>query len=253
VAPILKDVSAIIASRQVALNAVQLQQVIDQLDGGGQVPGLEGPARAATQGGRNARVAKASLQVAWVVLRELANLLGRALELCREAQGEAVDGLRREALGAELQDILRTIADIDSNTKVNGIRVFGADLLVDLGGAGSLEIHVDALDPIGSMTLSLGTPAQAASAAGAVEAAQRRAAASGARLGTSLRDLDGAMRALGIQAESMAAVQSRLRTAQRASEVVNLVKWQLVHWASTGGLDQANRIKLLRRRILPPL
>lgn len=268
-ASILKDVSSVAACRQMGFSGVALQQTIENLIAAQRSDDTSDNARLATreklnneirmasQGRRNANDAASYLQVAHTVLSEVRNLLIRADDLSRRAQADTISDSERMTLNAEFQETVRTIADIGHNTKFNGVNVFGASLRVAVGGPDLLNVNVGSINSDASTTLGLTagaavltSPAQARSASAAIKIAIQTVIDTRASLIASLRQLAEVSNALGIQIESMTAAYSQILGANGVNEVVNLIKWQILHLSGTGALNQANRMNQLQQQLL---
>jgi len=136
---ILNNVSAMNASRQLGVSGQGLQQAIQRLTTGKRINRASDDAaglaianklgadvRVAGQGRRNANDGISYLQVADGVLDEVTSLLTRAAELAQQAASGtsgADSGTGKTALDSEFQNIIKTIADIETKTTFNGAPV----------------------------------------------------------------------------------------------------------------------------------
>jgi len=260
-ASILNKVSALGASRQLAVAGSGLQQTIERLATGPRMSRapeevgstslgskLGAHIRLAGQGKRNAADAATYLKVAGSALGKVSNLLTRAAELSQQAQAGTLNEANRRNLDGEFQRILSTIMDLGTNTKFNGVQVFTADeVVVAVGGVANIAFKIGTLGDLhGSASdillftegIDLGKVPHAFTAASRINAALDAIGALRTRLGASQNQLMAVSNALGIEVENFTAACSQFRDAVLADEVVNLAKFQILNQSGAWTLGQ---------------
>ena len=255
---ILNNVSALNASRQLGITGQGLQKAIERLTSGKRINRaaddaaglaianrLDADIRIAGQGRRNANDGISYLQVADGVLGEVTNLLTRAAELAQQAASGtsgADNGTGKTAINAEFKNIVKTMADIESNTTFNGASVFNAlsALAVAVGGFTPVSVSVGTFTSL-STSDTLATSAGAISTASKITIALDAVSALRGSIGAGEQQLTSLSNSLGIQVENFTAAFSQIKDANIADEVVALNKFQVLNQSGISALSQANQ------------
>jgi len=256
---ILNNVGAMNASRQLGVTGQGLQQTIQRLTTGKRINKASDDAaglaianklgsdvRVAGQGQRNANDGISYLQVADGVLDEVTSLLTRAAELAQQAASGtsgADSGTGKTALNSEFQNIVKTIADIESKTVFNGASVFNAAsaLSVAVGGFSTVNITVGTFASLVAGTDVMDTMAGAQAVAAKLSTALDNVSALRGTIGATQQQLNSLANSLGIQMQNFTAAQSQIQDANVSDEVVALSKFQILNQSGISALSQANQ------------
>ena len=256
---ILNNVSAMNAIRQLGVSGQGLQQAIQRLTTGKRINRASDDAaglaianklgadvRVAGQGRRNANDGISYLQVADGVLDEVTSLLTRAAELAQQAASGtsgADSGTGKTALDSEFQNIIKTIADIETKTTFNGAPVFNAAsaLSVAVGGFTTVNVTVGTFASLSAGTDFLTTTAGAGQAATDITTALTAVSALRGTIGATQQQLTSLSNSLGIQMENFTAAQSQIQDANISDEVIAMSKFQILNQSGISSLAQANQ------------
>lgn len=198
---------------------------------------------------RNAQDGINIVQTAEGALSTTTNILQRIRELAVQAATGTVSSLNRQALDAEVQELLDQIDDIANNTEFNGVTLLkdaattitiqagartGQTLIVSIVGAKTDDLVVDGLDVL--------TVLGANSALLAVDSALQIVTTGRSRLGAAQNRLEFTIETLSIQEENSAASESAIRDADIARETIAFTRNQILVSAGTAVLAQANLV-----------
>jgi len=246
--PILNNVAAPGASRQLRLTSLGLNKTIERLTSGKRINHasddaaglgisnqLNAEVRVSNQASRNANDGVSFLQVADGALDTISNLLQRKAELAQQYATGTVDTNGQTNIDAEYGQIKSQIDDILASTKFNGANVFGSTAKISLGSFTS----VDLTNALKSTTITSG--ASAATDAAKVTADLQTVSAQRATIGAQMQTLTSYASVLGVQAQNLTAAASQITDANVADEVVNLSKFQILNQSGVSALGQANQ------------
>lgn len=199
---------------------------------------------------RNAQDGVSFLQTAEGALQETTVILQRMRELSVQAANDTLTTADRTNIAAELSQLSAEVQRIATTTEFNTKR------LIDGSQAGGLTLQIGA-NSNQVLNVSIGTATAAAltvqsgnldvssaSAASAtiagIDTAISQVTSIRANLGAYINRLEHTISNLNVQAENLAAAESRIRDLDMAKEVANLSKIQILQQSSTAMLAQAN-------------
>jgi flagellin len=255
---IINNVGALVAQRNLQSAQGGLNSTINRLSTGLRINrasddaaglqisnNLRADIRVLNQARRNANDGLGRLAVQDLVAEEATNILTRAAELAEQAASGTTTSAGRAALNQEFTEIRQALDALDSDTKFDGVNIFGAQFTVRVGESGTEAITVSAfslsqssLSINGDNLLTSGTAGTALTnilnAISTVSENRGTVGANSARLQTIVNSL-------GITAENITAAESQIRDADIASEVVNLTRFQILSQSGVSALAQANQ------------
>lgn len=223
---------------------------------------LEADSKVATVAIRNANDGLSLAAVADDALSEINNVLSRMLELSTQSANGTYTNSQRSALSSEFLALGSEIDRIAKTTAFNGLTLLSASndvtLQVGLDGGVNSRIIMQAvrgtLDALGlaqsgssSLTFSIigttSTASQLAStnAMSAVQAAINSLSSTRGTVGAAESRLSHAINFLTVARENYIAAEGKVRDADVAQEVANMVRLQILQQAQTAVLAQANQ------------
>jgi len=195
---------------------------------------------------RNAQDGISLVQTAEGALSETTNILQRIRELAVQASNGTQSTKNREALHAEVSQLLSQIDDIALDTDFNGIRVLSANQTVTLqtGSEVSQTLNVTVkgakTNDLKINKVAVSTTALANTAISTVDTALQSVSSLRADLGAFQNRLEFTISTLAIQEENAAASESAIRDADVAQETIKFTRNQILVSAGTSVLAQAN-------------
>jgi flagellin len=256
-ASIINNVSALTAQRNLASSQSNLNTTINRLSTGLRINrasddaaglqisnNLRADVKILNQARRNANDGLGRLAVQDLTAEEATNLLTRASELAEQASSGTTTSAGRAALNAEFTEIKSALTALDSDTKFDGVAVFGASFTVRVGEASTEAVTVGSID-IDNTTLgvtgNLLTSGSASTALSSITTAIETVSSSRGTIGAKSARLQTVVNSLGINSENITAAESQIRDADIAQEVVNLTKFQILSQSGVSSLAQANQ------------
>jgi flagellin len=256
-ASIINNISALNSQRNLANSQTGLNNTINRLSTGLRINkasddaaglqmsnNLRADVKILNQARRNANDGLGRLAVQDLVAEEATNLLTRAAELAEQAASGTTTSAGRSALNAEFTEIKSALNSLDSDTKFDGVAVFGSALSIRVGETSTEVVDVAGID-IDATTLGvagdLTTSGNASTALGQITTAIETVSSSRGTIGAKSQRLLTLVNSLGITGENIQAAESQIRDADIASEVVNLVKFQILNQSGVSALAQANQ------------
>ncbi len=260
-ASILNNVAALRASRQLAINSLDLEKTLARLTTGRRInraaddaaglgigTKLQADVRVSNQGRRNANDGVSYLQVADGVLEEVTNLLMRAAELVEQAKGGTVTDTGRSYIDLEFQNIIGSIADLGITASFNGQPIYGSTLTISVGAFSPIGIAVGTIADSATSALgltqgtdSVRTLADATAMKPRITAALDKINGIRAAIGATQNQLTAVSNSLGIQSENLTAAYSQIMDQDMAQAVLDLTKQQILSQSGTSAMLQANQ------------
>jgi flagellin len=256
-ASIINNPGAVTASRNLAGSQAGLNKTINRLSTGLRINrahddaaglqisnNLRADTKILNQARRNANDGLGRLAVIDLVSEEATNLLTRAAELAEQAASGTTTSNGRTALNAEFTEIKDALTALDSDTKFDGVAVFGQDFNVRVGEGASETIAVSSIDIDAAslaVTGDLTSSANASTALAQITTAIETVSSDRGTIGAKSQRLQTLVNSLGITSENIQAAESQIRDADIASEVVNLTKFQILSQSGVSALAQANQ------------
>jgi flagellin len=256
-ASILNNVAALNAQRNLGLSEIGLNRTIGRLSTGERINqasddaaglqisnNLRADIRILNQARRNANDGNGRIAIAEGVMQEAVDLLTRAAELAEQAASGTTTSAGRAALDQEYQEIRQALDALDSDTRFDGLDIFGSSFSVRVGETPT-EVVTVTTQPIDSTSLAvtgnLLTSGSASTELGFISTAISTISEARGSLGAKSQRLNTLINSLGITAENIQAAESQIRDAEVAQEVVNLTRYQILNQTGVSALSQANQ------------
>jgi flagellin len=257
------NISAMFAHRQYVLWNNRMAQAVRRLSSGQRInSAADDPAglaisekmRAQIRGlhvaSRNCEDAISVVQTAEGAMGETHAILQRMRELAVQAASDTNDGVDRDALNAEYQQLLEELDDISKQTQFNGRSLLdgsadGANgLVIQTGpnGGNTLRLSIAGVTPgqLGVSGTGIGTRDAASGVLDTLDGAIKAVSLGRADLGAYQNRLEHKISNLDTQAENLAAAESRIRDVDMAQEMMEYTKASIMTQVATAMLAQAN-------------
>jgi flagellin len=217
---------------------------------------LRSDVRSLNQAMRNGNDGITLTQLAEDSLKEVTELLTRGRELAEQAASDtsgADSSGAKQAIDAEYSAIKDEVTRIAATIDFNGTKLFAADTTFDIqiglasGSDYKLTLSTKAFSAgdFGSTTTSidghLSTSGSATALMSKIDAAIDFISAQRSKYGAFQNRLTSVVNSLQNQTNSITAIESQIRDANMAEEVVNLSKYQVLQQTGAAGLAQANQ------------
>ncbi len=267
------NITAMNTYRQYNTNAIRTNKSMEKLSSGNRInraaddaaglsisEKMRSQIRGLTQATRNAQDGVSFLQTAEGALTEVSDMLVRLKELSVQVQNGTYSDDDKTNIGAEMNALGKAITDIYTNTKFNGINVFGTPTVDGSGtitqGSDSVEIHYgengDQIVEIKPATVgdlsTLTTACYAAVDATTAEAVTTTMVEDAitevntlrATYGAQQNQLEHASNNMATTKENLQAAESRVRDVDMAEEMMEYTKDNILLQAAQAMLAQAN-------------
>lgn len=198
---------------------------------------------------RNAQDAISLLQTAEGALNEIHSLLQRQRELAVQAANGTLTAEDRQNLDKEFQELSEQIDDIATQTQFNTLVLLKGDysttplsFQVGANTGQTLTVALQAATTAGLAidTANILTVDSATAAIDSLDTAIQTVSEYRAEIGAKQNRLEHIVTNLQVQAENMAAANSRIRDVDMAAEMMNFTKQQILMQSGTAMLAQAN-------------
>ncbi|PZO92012.1 MAG: flagellin FliC [Sphingomonas sanxanigenens] len=195
---------------------------------------------------RNANDGISMAQTAEGSLNEVSNMLQRVRELAVQSASGTYSDADRTNLQTEVTELGAQIDDILSNSKFNGVTLFGtADTTIDIQtgseNGDTVTLTITGLDVSAASGADISTVAGANSAMDDVKDALQAVNTTRASLGAGQSRLSSVVNNLTNNVNNLSDARSRIEDADFSAETTNLAKAQILSQASTAMLAQANQ------------
>jgi len=202
--------------------------------------------RGMSQAIRNANDGISLAQTADGALGEVTNMLQRIRELAVQSASGTYSDDDRANLQSEVDQLGDQIDAVISDTKFNGVAVFGSgDVTVDIqtgsGSADQTTLTVTGLDVSAASSSDISSASGATDALDDVDDALKAVATTRASLGAGQSRLESVVNNLTNTVVNLSDARSRIEDADFSAESTNLAKAQILSQASTAMLAQANQ------------
>ncbi len=269
------NVDSVKAQRQLAKTSSNLAKTFERLSSGLRInqasddpaglqvaDALRRDAKLASVAVRNAGDGISLVSIADAALSEIDNILSRMAELASQSSNGIYTSSQRSALSSEFIALGSEIQRIAATTTFNGLNLLSASsnvtIQVGLGGDSNSQITITrvlgTLNALGlaatgssALTFSIisttSTTSQAAAttALAAINAAISSVTSTRGSLAGAESRLSAAVDYLTVARENFIAAESRIRDADVAQEVAEMVRLQVLQQAATAVLAQANQ------------
>jgi flagellin len=192
------------------------------------------------QASRNSQDAVSLVQTAEGSLNEVHSMLQRVRELAVQYQNGTLSTSDKTAISSEVAQLTAEIERIGTTASFNGTKLLNA------AGTVTFQVGANDGDSISVATVSLGAAVgtislSSATALADIDTAIDNVSATRADFGAVQNRLEHTMNNLGSYQENLTASESRIRDVDKASEMVNFTKLQILSQAGTAMLSQANQ------------
>ncbi|RYU10427.1 flagellin, partial [Nocardioides iriomotensis] len=195
---------------------------------------------------RNAQDGVSLVQTAEGALTEVHSMLQRMNDLSVQYANGTQNTESKLALKQEFDALKTEVGRIETNTKFNGVALFGnatgtpaGTVSFQVGYAGADTISVDLSYKPTTDTTALDITA--ANASDAVQAAVTKVSSARANLGAIQNRFEHTINNINVAVENLSASESRIRDTDMASEMVSFTRAQILSQAGTAMLAQANQ------------
>ncbi len=213
--------------------------------------------RGLRQASRNSQDAISLLNVADGALNETHAILHRLREIAVYSATGTLSDTDRHALQHELEELVNAIDDIGGNTQFNGISLLDGSKGAESNGALFIQIGANAgqnmdislenmqgealgLRDTSGAIISVESPEDAQEAIGIIDDAIQKVSSQRSYIGAKTRRLEHTINNLDNTALNLAEAESRIRDADIAEEMMNMVKAQIRMQAALAMIAQAN-------------
>src|SRR5690606_17100711 len=207
---------------------------------------MRGQIRGLKMAMKNAQDAISLIQTAEGALHETHAILQRMRELAVQAANDTNTDEDREALQAEITQLIAEIDRIAQNTEFNTQKLLDGDVSLTFhiganeGQSITLSISDMQASALGVSDVDISTQSGADSAITTIDDAIKTVSEERAQLGANQNRLEHTIANLGVAIENLQAAESRIRDVDMAQEMMTFTKYQILQQASTAMLAQAN-------------
>ena len=233
---------------------------------------LKNQVRGLNQAQRNAQDGISLLQTAEGALNETHSLLGRMRELAVQSANDTLSNSDRLHIQDEVNALLSEVDRIASSTQFNKISLLSnsgstTDVLLHVGanyetgsgtneneitvkinGSDTASLGITSLATSGAMSLT--TQSGANSAISALDTAIEDVSTTRGEIGAYQNRLDSMINSLGVASENAGAANSRIRDADVAKSVSEMVRTQILQQSTMAVLAQANQAPQMALQLL---
>lgn len=229
-------------------SGLRINRAADDAAGLAIAEGFRSVVRGSQVAQRNSQDGISLVQTAEGALTETSNILQRIRELSVQSANGTNSTVNRQALDAEVTQLLEQIEDIALDTEFNGLRVLSsAQTLTLQAGAQqgqTLVVNVAAArtSDLGISAVNISSAASAVAAISSIDAALQSVNTLRANLGALQNRLEFTINTLAIQEENSSFSESAIRDADIAVETARFTRNQILVSAGTSVLAQANTV-----------
>ena len=233
---------------------------------------LKNQVRGLNQAQRNAQDGISLLQTAEGALNETHSLLGRMRELAVQSANDTLSTSDRLHIQDEVNALLSEVDRIANSTQFNKISLLsnsgsttdvllhvGAnyetgsgtnenEITVSINGSDTASLGITSLATSGAMSLT--TQGGANSAISALDTAIEEVSTTRGEIGAYQNRLDSMINSLGVASENAGAANSRIRDADVAKSVSEMVRTQILQQSTMAVLAQANQAPQMALQLL---
>jgi flagellin len=186
---------------------------------------------------RNAQDGISVVQTAEGALTEVTSMLQRMNDLSVQYANGTQNTESKAAISQEFEALKTEIGRIQTNTKFNGVALFGnsstATFQVGYASADKIDVALSASTNVSSLSASGGSDA--------VQAVITSTSTARANLGALQNRFEHTINNLNVTVENLTAAESRIRDTDMAQEMTNFSRTQILSQAGTAMLAQANQ------------
>lgn len=196
-----------------------------------------------SQGVRNANDGISLAQTADGALNEVTNMLQRVRELGVQSKSATYQASDRGYMDAEVQELTSQINDVLTNTKFNGVAVFGTTdqtFTIQTGADTGNTVDITSKG-IAAVSFAVDTVGNATTAITAVDTSLGEVNAARASFGAGQNRLESVVNNLNDNITNLSDARSRIQDTDYSAETTAMAKAQILSQASTAMIAQANQ------------
>jgi len=230
-------------------SGLRINRAADDPAGLGISEKLRAQVRGLNQSARNSQDGISLIQTAESALGETESILQRLRELSVQAANDTLTSTDRNQIQTEVNQLLAEIDRFADTTEFNTKKLISGSLAstpltLQIGANAaqiiSFTVATANATALGVSGISVTSHSLASAALASIDAAISNISTSRAKLGAMQNRLEYTISNLRSASENMAASESRIRDADMASEMVNLVRLQVLQQAGVAAQAQAN-------------
>lgn len=201
---------------------------------------------------KNASDGISLIQTAEGALNETHSILQRMRELAVQSANDTNDTGDRDALQAEIDQLVEEITRISDTTEFNGKTLLdgslsattsGVFLQIGANSGQSIEVNIKSMaaSALGVSGLSISSRGNASAAIGSIDDAISAVSTQRSTLGAVQNRLEHTINNLGTASENLSSAESRIRDVDMAKEMMEFTKNNILSQAAQSMLAQANQ------------
>ncbi len=234
---------------------------------------LKNQVRGLNQAQRNAQDGVSLIQTAEGALNETHSLLSRMRELAVQSANDTLSNSDRLHLQAEVNQLLSEVDRIGNSTQFNNVVLLNNNTAAGGVGVGAFKFHIGANAETTSMvganevslysstlnatasglsitTVSVSTQSSSNAVISALDAAVETVSTQRGLMGAIQNRLEHSIESLGVASENAGAANSRIRDADVAKAVSEMVRTQILQQSTMAVLAQANQAPQMALQLL---
>ncbi len=234
---------------------------------------LKNQVRGLNQAQRNAQDGISLIQTAEGALNETHSLLSRMRELAIQSANDTLSNSDRVHLQAEVNQLLSEVDRIGNSTQFNNVVLLNNNTAAGGAGVGAFKFHIGANAETTSMvganevslysstlnatasglsitTVSVSTQSSSNAVISALDAAVETVSTQRGLMGAMQNRLEHSIESLGVASENAGAANSRIRDADVAKAVSEMVRTQILQQSTMAVLAQANQAPQMALQLL---
>ena len=234
---------------------------------------LKNQVRGLNQAQRNAQDGISLIQTAEGALNETHSLLSRMRELAIQSANDTLSNSDRVHLQAEVNQLLSEVDRIGNSTQFNNVVLLNNNTAAGGAGVGAFKFHIGANAETTSMvganevslysstlnatasglsitTVSVSTQSSSNAVLSALDAAVETVSTQRGLMGAMQNRLEHSIESLGVASENAGAANSRIRDADVAKAVSEMVRTQILQQSTMAVLAQANQAPQMALQLL---
>ncbi len=234
---------------------------------------LKNQVRGLNQAQRNAQDGISLIQTAEGALNETHSLLSRMRELAIQSANDTLSNSDRAHLQAEVNQLLSEVDRIGNSTQFNNVVLLNNNTAAGGAGVGAFKFHIGANAETTSMvganevslysstlnatasglsitTVSVSTQSSSNAVISALDAAVETVSTQRGLMGAMQNRLEHSIESLGVASENAGAANSRIRDADVAKAVSEMVRTQILQQSTMAVLAQANQAPQMALQLL---
>jgi flagellin len=257
------NMQAMNAHRSIGVNATNLSKNTEKLSSGQRInragddaaglsisEKMRGQIRGLNQASRNAQDGISLIQTAEGAMDEVHSMLQRMRELAVQSANDTnADGVDRDALQAEIDQLVSEINAIQTRAEFNSMKLLdgtftGKKFQIGANEGQTIEVEIEDLTTTvaDALAVDISTQAGAETAISDITESINALSTERSKLGAVQNRLEHTVRNLDNSAENLQAAESRIRDTDMAQEMMEFTKNNVLNQAAQAMLAQANQL-----------